>query len=66
MNIENHIQNAKNHLDKARDEIPEHHYDTALDMLACAYSNVRELMEHVYELKRSAAAAVRSAEDEPS
>ena len=61
MNIENHVYNSKTCLDLGQASIESHDYDTALAMLAKAYSNVRELMDHVYELKCSASAAERPA-----
>ena len=57
MNIENHIHNAKAWLETAQAKIEAHDYDSALAMLADSYSNVRELIEHVWELKRAAASA---------
>lgn len=61
MNIENHIHNSKTCLDCARDKIVEQDYDTALAMLSFAYSNVRILIGHVFELKRSSVSSERPA-----
>ena len=61
MNIENHMCNAKTCLKTSQAKIEARDYDTALAMLAKSYSNVRSLMEHVYELKRSASVAARPA-----
>jgi len=63
MNVENHVYNSKTCLDLGQASIESHEYDTALAMLAKAYSNVRQLMEHVWKLKRSASAAERPAGD---
>ncbi|MBA7632240.1 hypothetical protein ES703_39783 [subsurface metagenome] len=59
MNIQNHMHNATTCLKTSQAKIKARDYDTALAMLAKAYSNVRRLIEHVYELKHSAAAAAR-------
>ena len=64
MNIENHIYNSKNCLDLGQAGIEARNYNTALAMLVKAYSNIRELIEHVWELKRSAASAEVPARDD--
>ena len=51
MNIENHIYNSKTCLDHANDKVAKQDFDTALAMLVQAYSNIRELMDHVLALK---------------
>lgn len=61
MNIENCIYNSKKALDLCRDKIDSREYDTALSLAASAYSDVRELMEHVWELKRLESTAELSA-----
>lgn len=61
MNTKDLMLNAVTWLKTAQTEIKSRNYDTALDMLAEAYSNVRSLMELVYELKRTASAAERPA-----
>jgi len=50
MNIENNFNNAKKALDLARDKVDRQDYDTAIEVLACAYSHVRELLQQVYKL----------------
>ena len=50
MNIENIILNAKNSLDLARNQITAGDYHTAIQSLATAYANVRELLEQTYKL----------------
>jgi len=61
MNIENHMCNAKTCLKTSQAKIEARDYDTALAMLANAYSNIRRLMEHVFVLKRSASVAAHPA-----
>ncbi len=64
MNIENHINNAKNFLDQARDKITAGDYHTALEALSSAYSNVRELLQQTYELERESKQASRPARED--
>lgn len=54
MNIEIHITNAKNSLDQARRQISQGKYHTAIQSLATAYANVRELLEQTYKLDHEA------------
>ncbi len=61
MNIENHMCNAKTCLKTSQAKIEARDYDSALAILARAYSNVRSLIDHVYQLKRSASVAARPA-----
>lgn len=63
MNIENHVYNVKNSLDKAQEKLNAGDYDTALAMFVAAWSNFRELIDRVLELKALAALAERPAED---
>lgn len=50
MNIENNFYNAKKALDLARDKVDRQDYHTAIEVLASAYSHVRELLQQVYKL----------------
>jgi len=61
MNIENCIYNSKKALDLCRNKIESREYDTALALATSAYSDIRWLVEHVFELKRTASAAARPA-----
>lgn len=54
MNFENHIENAKKGLDLARDKVNAGEFHTAIQCLASTYTDVRELLQHVYELDREA------------
>jgi len=51
MNIENLFYNSKKALDLARDKVDGQDYDTAIEVLASAYSDVRKLMDQVLSLK---------------
>lgn len=51
MNIEQHLHTAKNRLDLVRGCVEQRKYDTALAMLANAWTNIRELIDHIYTLK---------------
>jgi len=53
MNVENHVYNAKNVLDLAREAIAQGNYDTALALLAKGWTDYRELIAHVWELKKA-------------
>ena len=53
--------NAKTCLKTAQAKIEAREFDTALAMLAQAYSNVRRLIENVYKLERSDSVAARPA-----
>lgn len=61
MNIENHTDNAKKGLDLARDKINAGEFHTAIQCLSSAYSDVRELLQHAYELDREAKQAASPA-----
>jgi hypothetical protein len=50
-NIENHTHRAKLCLTTSQAKIEAREYDTALAMLAEAYSHTRELLEQVYKLQ---------------
>jgi len=52
MNIEQHIHTAKNRLDLVRGCVEQRKYDTALAMLTNAFTNIRELIDHIFTLKR--------------
>jgi len=51
MNIENHIDVAKNALDIVRDKVDSQDYETALDMLCNLMTENRELIDHVFKLQ---------------
>lgn len=51
MNIENHFYNAETNLETANEKVAAHDYDSALALLAEAYSHVRQLLEQVFKLK---------------
>lgn len=61
MNVENHVFNSKKALDYAQAKLNAGDFDSAIGLFASAYSDVRQLMEHAWELKRSASAAERPA-----
>jgi len=62
MNVEQHIHTAKNRLDLVKDCVEKKKYDTALAMLTNAFTNIRELIDHIFDLKREEEVAARSAE----
>ncbi len=51
MNIENHFYNAETNLKTANEKVTAQDYDSALALLAEAYSHVRQLLELVFKLK---------------
>lgn len=51
MNIENHMHNAKTCLETAQAKIEAQDYESALALLAEAYSHNRELLEQVWKLQ---------------
>ena len=51
MNIENHIDVAKNALDLVRDMVDRQDYETALEMFCNLMTENRELIEHVFKLQ---------------
>lgn len=61
MNIEQHIHTAKNRLDLVQGCVEQGKYDTALAMLTNAYTNIRELIDHIFTLKSEHDVAARSA-----
>lgn len=66
MNIEQHIHTAKNRLDLVKGCVEQKKYDTALAMVANAWTNLRSLMNHIYVLKHEKeVASHRNAEDGP-
>jgi len=52
MNIENHLTNAGAYLEMANLKIDNLDYDSTLAALAKVYSNIRQAMDHVLEMKR--------------
>lgn len=63
MNIENHMYNAKTCLDTAQTKIEAQDYESALALLADAYSNVRELLQQVFKLQALKVKVARPAGD---
>lgn len=61
MNIDDHIENSKKGLDLGRERIASGDYDSAIHLFASAYSDVRELMEHAWRMKRKDALAANPA-----
>lgn len=61
MNIEKHIYNVKNSLDKAQEKLNADDYDTALAIFVAVWTNFQELIDGVLELKALAALAERPA-----
>lgn len=57
MNIENHVFNSKKALDYAQAKLNSGDFDSAISLFASAYSDVRQLMEHAWCMKRDAARA---------
>jgi len=53
MNIEQSFYNAKVSLELAKEKLDAGDLDTALSGLVLAYSNIRKLMELVWQLKRA-------------
>lgn len=52
MNIEQSFDNAKVSLELAREKLDAGDIDTALSGLVLAYSNIRKIMELVWQMKR--------------
>lgn len=61
MKLEDHFGNSKKALDMAQDMITSEDYDSALNLLSAAYSEVRELLDHTWRLKRYALLSESSA-----
>ena len=59
MNIENHVYNSKKALDLGQERIASRDFDSAINLFAAAYSEVRQLMEHAWRMKREAALAAQ-------
>lgn len=55
MKINEHFENAKKALDLAQDNLNAGNFVSAIQLLASSYSDVRELMEHAWRMKREAA-----------
>lgn len=63
MNIENHFNNVKAYLEMANEKVSAQDYDSALASLAKACTDIRELIDHVYSLKRLKSEFAHPAED---
>lgn len=57
MNIENLVYNSKKALDLGQDKLLSADYDTAIALFASAYTDVRQLLERSWTMKREASSA---------
>lgn len=57
MKIEEHIEFSKKALDLGVESIASNDFEVAIHCFASAYSDVRQLMDHAWRLKRQAALA---------
>lgn len=64
MNIRERLKKASELLDKANAEVEAENYHIAIKTIATAYANVREALQHSYELDRESKQTSSPAGDE--